>query len=105
MIALLVFMGFDYITGIIVRHCGQEAVQRRRIQGHLSKRCSFLMLVGVANILDVHVVAPAAHCAARWFFFYLSNEGLSLLENAAHIGLPGSGQAQGHLDSTPQPER
>ena len=46
------------------------------------------MLVGVANILDVHVVGNGSALRGAVIAFYLSNEGLSLLENAAYIGLP-----------------
>ena len=47
-----------------------------------------LMLVGVANVMDVHVVGTGSALRGAVIAFYLSNEGLSLLENAAHIGLP-----------------
>ena len=47
-----------------------------------------LMLVGVANIIDVHVVGTGAVLRGAVICFYLSNEGLSLLENAAYLGLP-----------------
>ena len=46
------------------------------------------MLVGVANIVDVHVVGSGSALRAAVICFYLSNEGVSILENAAHIGLP-----------------
>ena len=46
------------------------------------------MLVGVAHILDVHVVGTGSALRGAVICFYLSNEGLSLLENAAYIGLP-----------------
>ena len=47
-----------------------------------------LLLVGVANILDIHVVGEGSALRGAVIAFYMSNEGLSLLENAAHIGLP-----------------
>lgn len=46
------------------------------------------MLVGVANVVDVHVVGTGSALRGAVIAFYLSNEGLSLLENAAHIDLP-----------------
>ena len=46
------------------------------------------MLVGVANIIDVHVVGTGSALRGAVVAFYLSNEGLSMLENAAHLGLP-----------------
>ena len=46
------------------------------------------MLVGVGHILDTHVVGTGSALRTAVIFFYLSNEGISLLENAAHLGLP-----------------
>jgi len=46
------------------------------------------VLVGVANILDVYVIGDGNVLRTAIVFFYLSNEGISLLENAAHLGLP-----------------
>ena len=46
------------------------------------------MLVGVANVVDIHIVGTGSALRSAVICFYLSNEGLSLLENAAHIGLP-----------------
>ena len=45
-------------------------------------------LVGIANIIDVHVIGDGSILRTAVIFFYLSNEGVSLLENAAHLGLP-----------------
>ena len=45
-------------------------------------------LVGVANIIDVQVIGTGSVLRTAVIFFYLSNEGVSLLENAAHLGLP-----------------
>ena len=46
------------------------------------------MLVGVANIVDVHIVGTGSALRGAVICFYLSNEALSLFENAAHLGLP-----------------
>ena len=46
------------------------------------------LLVGVANIVDVHVMGKGSVLRSAVICFYLSNEGLSLLENVAYIGLP-----------------
>ena len=46
------------------------------------------MLVGVANLVDLHVVGTGSALRSAVICFYLTNEGLSLLENAGHIGLP-----------------
>ena len=54
----------------------------------ICKKVLILMLVGLANIVDLHVVGTGSALRGAVICFYLSNEGLSLLENAAHIGLP-----------------
>ena len=54
----------------------------------ICKKVLILMLVGVAHIVDVHVVGTGSALRGAVLCFYLSNEGLSLLENAAHLGLP-----------------
>lgn len=46
------------------------------------------LLVGIANILDIHVIGSGSALRTAVIFFYISNEGVSLLENAAHLGLP-----------------
>ena len=45
-------------------------------------------MVGIANILDVHIIGTGSVLRTAAIFFYISNEGISLLENAAHLGLP-----------------
>ena len=52
------------------------------------KKVLILMMVGIANIVDIHVVGTGSALRGAVICFYLSNEGLSLLENAAYIGLP-----------------
>ena len=54
----------------------------------ICKKVLILMLVGVDNVVDIHIVGTGSALRSAVICFYLSNEGLSLLENAAHIGLP-----------------
>ena len=46
------------------------------------------LLVGIGNVIDVQVLGHPGVLRTAIIFFYLSNEGLSLTENAAHLGLP-----------------
>ena len=87
LIALIVLMALDYISGVI---CAIEDKKLSSAVGFkgIAKKVLILMLVGVANILDVNVVGGAAVLRGAVICFYLSNEGLSLLENAAYLGLP-----------------
>ena len=77
--ALIAFVVIDYITGVM---CA--------IENHeLSSEIGFhFMLVGIANIVDVQVIGTGSVLRAAVCFFYISNEGLSILENAATLGLP-----------------
>ena len=54
----------------------------------IARKVIIFMLVGVGHILDTHVVGTGSALRTAVIFFYLSNEGISLLENAAHLGLP-----------------
>ncbi len=87
LIALIVLMGLDYVSGVMC------AIEDRKLSSAVGfrgicKKLLILMLVGVANILDVNVVGSGAVLRGAVICFYLSNEGLSLLENAAWLGLP-----------------
>ena len=87
LIALVVFMTLDYVTGIMCAIVDKKLSSAVGFKG-ICKKVLILMLVGVANILDVHVVGQGSALRGAVIAFYLSNEGLSLLENAAYIGLP-----------------
>ena len=87
LIALIVFMALDYITGVMCAIADKNLSSAVGFKG-ICKKVLILMLVGVANIVDVHVVGTGSALRGAVICFYLSNEGLSLLENAGHIGLP-----------------
>ena len=87
MIALIVFMVLDYITGLMCAVMDKKRSSAIGFKG-ICKKVMILMLVGVANILDVHVIGTGSALRGAVVCFYLSNESLSLVENAAHIGLP-----------------
>ena len=87
MIALIIFMVLDYITGLMCAVIDKKLSSAVGFKG-IFKKVLILMLVGVANVVDVHVVGTGSALRGAVIAFYLSNEGLSLLENAAHIGLP-----------------
>ena len=87
LIALLVFVVLDYITGVM---CAIEDKTLSSAVGFkgIARKVVIFMLMGVGHILDVHVVGTGSALRTAVIFFYLSNEGVSLLENAAHLGLP-----------------
>ena len=85
--ALIVFMVADYITGVMCAISDKTLSSAVGFKG-ICRKVLILMLVGIANLLDVEVIGTGAVLRTAVIFFYLSNEGVSLLENAAHLGLP-----------------
>ena len=87
MIALIVLMTLDYVSGVMCAIIDKKLSSAVGFKG-VCKKVFILMLVGVAHIIDLHVVGTGSALRGAVICFYMSNEGLSLLENAAHIGLP-----------------
>ena len=84
--ALLAFVVADYITGVMVAVSEKKLSSAVGFKGIFRKIIIFI-LVGVANLLDVHVLGAAAVLRTAVVFFYISNEGVSLLENAGRLGV------------------
>jgi len=85
--ALLAFVVIDYLTGIMV------AILERRLSSEVGfrgifKKVVIFSLVAVANIIDTQFIKTGSAIRTAVIFFYLSNEGISILENTAKIGLP-----------------
>lgn len=87
LIALVVFVAVDYLTGVMCAVSDKKLSSEVGFKGICRKVLIFL-LVGIANILDAQVIGTGSVLRTAVIFFYLSNEGVSLLENAAHLGLP-----------------
>lgn len=85
--ALIVFVVIDYLTGVMCAVNDKTLSSEVGFRGICRKLLIFLM-VGIANILDVHIIGTGSVLRTAAIFFYISNEGISLLENAAHLGLP-----------------
>ena len=85
--ALIAFVAIDYITGVMCAVIDHRLSSEVGFKGIFKKVLIFL-LVGVANILDVQVIGTGSGLRTAVIFFYISNEGVSLLENAAYLGLP-----------------
>ena len=85
--ALIAFVVIDYITGVMCAISNHTLSSEVGFKGICRKVLIFL-LMGIANILDVQVIGTGSVLRTAVIFFYISNEGVSLLENAAHLGLP-----------------
>lgn len=85
--ALLIFVIIDYITGIMLAITERKLSSAVGFKGICRKVLIFAM-VGIANILDIHVLGEAGVLRTAVIFFYISNEGISLIENGTRLGLP-----------------
>ena len=85
--ALIAFVIVDYLTGVMCAIADRKLSSEVGFKGICRKVLIFL-LVGIANILDMQVLGQEGILRTAVIFFYISNEGVSLIENAAHLGLP-----------------
>ena len=85
--ALIAFMVVDYITGVMCAIVDKTLSSAVGFKG-ICRKVLILALVGIAHILDANVIGDGSVLRTAVIFFYISNEGVSLLENAAHLGLP-----------------
>ena len=84
---LLAFVILDYLTGIMCAIVDKKLSSEIGFKG-IFKKVLIFVLVGVGHLLDVQVLGEVGILRTAVIFFYLSNEGVSLIENAAHLGLP-----------------
>ena len=86
-IALAVFAVLDYITGLMCAVADKKLSSSVGFKG-ICRKVLIFALVGIGHILDTQVIGTGSVLRTAIIFFYLSNEGISLIENAAHLGLP-----------------
>ena len=85
--ALVAFVVLDYITGIMCAVLDKNLSSEIGFRG-IFKKVLIFSLVGIGHIIDQSVIGDGSVIRTAVIFFYLSNEGVSVLENAAYIGLP-----------------
>ena len=85
--ALIAFVAIDYITGVMCAISDKTLSSEVGFRGICRKVLIFL-LVGIGNIIDVQVLGSPGVLRTAVIFFYLSKKDETLLENAAHLGLP-----------------
>ena len=85
--ALVAFVVIDYITGVFCAAIDHKLSSGIGFKG-ICKKVLIFILVGMGNIIDVQIIGNGSVMRTAVIFFYLSNEGISLLENSAHLGLP-----------------
>ena len=87
MYALIAFVIADYVTGVMCAVSDKRLSSKVGFKG-ICRKVLIFVLVGMANILDMHVIGTGCVLRTAVLFFYISNEGVSVLENAGHLGLP-----------------
>ena len=87
LIALVIFVTCDYLTGIMCAIVDKKLSSEVGFKGICRKVLIFL-LVGIGHVLYTQIIGTGSVLRTAVIFFYLSNEGISLLENAGHLGLP-----------------
>ena len=87
MYTLLVFVVVDYITGIMCAVLDKKLSSEIGFRG-IFKKVLIFTLVAIGHIIDENVIGDGSVIRTAVIFFYLSNEGISILENVVHIGLP-----------------
>ena len=85
--ALVIFIAVDYATGVMCAVADHRLSSEIGFRGICRKVLVFVM-VGIGHVIDESVIGGGSMLRTAVLFFYLSNEGISLLENAAHLGLP-----------------
>ena len=87
MYALIAFVIADYVTGVMCAVSDKRLSSEVGFKG-ICRKVLIFVLVGMANIMDMHVIGTGCVLRTAVLFFYISNEGVSVLENAGHLGLP-----------------
>jgi len=87
MYALITFVIIDYITGLMVAVLEKKLSSEVGFRG-IFKKVLIFTLVGVGNIIDVYLIKNGSAIRTAVIFFYVSNEGISIIENSAKVGLP-----------------
>ena len=103
MIALIVLMALDYVTGVMCAIVDKKLSSAVGFKG-ICKKVLIFILVGVANIVDKQIIGNGSAIRTAVIFFYLSNEGISILENTALIGLPVPQKLRDVLEQLKGPE-
>lgn len=85
--ALIAFVVIDYLTGVLVAILNHKLSSSVGFHG-IVKKVVIFFLVAVAHIIDAYIIQNGSVIRTAVIFFYLSNEGISILENVSLLGLP-----------------
>ena len=95
--AIVAFTIIDYATGVLAAINAHKLSSSVGFRG-IARKILIFALIGLAHLLDVHVLGTPGVLRTATIFFYLSNEGISILENVGLLGLPIPGGLRQALD-------
>lgn len=104
LLALIAFTIADYISGVLAAIAHRELSSEVGFKG-IARKILIFTLVGLAHLLDAYLLQGSDALRMAVIFFYISNEGISLLENATRLGLPVPPQIQQALRNLTTPAR
>ena len=84
---LIVFMIIDYISGVMLAIVNKEVSSAVGARG-IFKKMMIMAFVGMGHLLDAYAIGQGQMLQTEIIFFYMSNEGISILENTTELGLP-----------------
>ena len=84
--ALISFVALDYISGVLAAIVNRELSSAIGFNG-IARKCMIFIVVGMAHVADRELLGGTALMRDAVLFFYLANEGLSILENAIKINI------------------
>ena len=87
MIALVALIVLDYISGVIAAAVEKKLSQEVGAKG-IAKKIFMLLIVAVANIVDINVIGEGHVLKSVTVVFYIANECISLIQNAGRLGVP-----------------
>jgi len=85
--ALFAFVVIDYLTGILLA-IGEEKISSDIGFKGISKKVMIFAMISLGNIIDHYILGSGSFLRSMLITFYLSNEGISILENSAKMGVP-----------------
>ena len=87
MVALIALIILDYISGVIAAAVEKRLSSEVGAKG-IAKKIFMLLIVALANIVDINVIGDGHVLKTVTVVFYICNECISLIENAGRIGVP-----------------
>ncbi|MDE7288055.1 MAG: phage holin family protein [Oscillospiraceae bacterium] len=87
MIALAALMAMDYVSGVLAAVAQKKLSSEIGAKG-IAKKVFMLLIVAVANIVDINVIGEGHVLKSVTVIFYIANECISLIENGGRLGVP-----------------